>query len=271
MRRFIKKFNNSIIGKSLKAILKVLCWGVEVGIVFLAAIIIVQRFSNNEKTLAGFRIFNVATGSMEPEYAVGDILISKEKEPSQIKIGENIVYLGKSGGYEGKIITHSVIEIEQNENGEYLFHTKGKANTVEDPIVHEEQLYGVIVQNNEVLAFVCKVLTNRYGLYFVVVVPVILYFFVGFVKIQEEKMEAEREQKRLEAEKRKQHKKRKPRPVEEVEEIQPEEEVSQEQAKAPKESKKRTVKTKKQEEVIPEEETEKTKKVRTKKKPAKEE
>jgi len=262
MRRFIKKFNNSIIGKILKAILRLLWFGVEVGIIFLAVVVIVPRVTNNEKTLLGFRIFNVATGSMEPEYAVGDILISREKDPSKIKVGENIVYLGKSGGYEGKIITHSVIEIEQDEKGDYLFHTKGKANTVEDPIVHQDQLYGAIVHNNEVLAFVCKILTNRYGLYFFVMVPIILHFFVGFVKIQEEKMEAEREQRRIEAEKRKQHKKKKPKQVEEAQE---EAEILEEEVKAPKKSKSKVVNTKKKQEEISEEEPETPKKVKTKK------
>ena len=71
---------------------------------------------------------------MEPEYAVGDILITREKDPSTIKVGDNIVYLGNTGDYNGKIITHNVIKIEQNEQGEYLFHTKGIANTIEDPL-----------------------------------------------------------------------------------------------------------------------------------------
>ena len=133
---------------------------------------------------------------MEPEYAVGDILITREKDPSTIKVGDNIVYLGNTGDYNGKIITHNVIKIEQNEQGEYLFHTKGIANTIEDPIVNEKQLYGIVVQNNAVLAFICKILTNKYGLYFVVIIPIILYAFVGFVKTQGEKIEQEREEER---------------------------------------------------------------------------
>ena len=153
MRRLLKRFNNSIIGKILKAILKLLWWGIEIGIIFLAAIVIVQRVNNNDKGLLGFRIFNVATGSMEPEYAVGDVLIVREKDPSTIVVGDNIVYLGAVADYSGKIITHNVIEIEQNENGEYLFHTKGIANTIEDPIVHEDQLYGVVFYNNEFIEY----------------------------------------------------------------------------------------------------------------------
>lgn len=150
---------------------------------------------------------------MEPEYAVGDILISHEKAPEEIEIGDNIVYLGKEGGYAGKIITHAVIGIGQNEKGDYLFHTKGRANTVEDPIVHEDQLYGTIVQNNIVLAWLCKILTNRYGLYFFAIVPIILWAFIGFVKAQSEKIEQEK-QEEFERRKRQEAKRKKRRQME---------------------------------------------------------
>ena len=216
MRRFIKMLKNSLTGKILKVLFKILLWALEILIVFLALVIVTQRVTGDQKAFLGFRIYNVATGSMEPEYAVGDILISREKDPSTIKVGDNIVYLGNQGGYDGKIITHNVIQVEQNENGDYLFHTKGRANTVEDPIVHQDQLYGTIVYNNEVLAFLCKILTNRYGLYFFAIIPITLYFFIGFIKVQGEKIEAEREEKRLEEERRRKKKKAHARKVQEM-------------------------------------------------------
>ena len=202
MRKFIKKFKNSIIGKVISAIWRILWLILEIIIVFIAIVIVTQRVSNNEKAFLGFRIFSVATGSMEPQYAVGDILISREKDPSTIVVGDNIVYLGAVADYRGKIITHNVIEVEQNEEGEYLFHTKGFANNIEDPVVHEDQLYGVIFYNNEVLAFLCKILTNRYGLY-CFVVAIILYSFIGFMRNQEERIEQEKEDERQKREKQK--------------------------------------------------------------------
>ena len=201
MRKFVKKFKNSILGKILKFIFNVLKWAIELFIITIAIIIVVQRVTNNQEAFLGYRIFNVATGSMEPEYIVGDILISKEKDPSTIKVGDNIVYLGNKADYRGKIITHNVIEVEQNEKGEYLFHTKGIANTVEDPVVHEDQLYGIVVNNNEVLAFICKILTNRYGLYFFVIIPIVLSAFTAFVRAQSQQIEEERKEEAEEREK----------------------------------------------------------------------
>lgn len=211
MRTFLKKFKNSIWGKILKVLFNILKWALEITIITIALIILTQRLTNSEKSFLGFRIFDVASGSMEPDYAVGDILIVREKEPSKIVLGENIVYLGTKSDYKGRIITHRVIEIERDEKGDYLFHTKGIANTVEDPVVHEDQVYGVVIQNNIVLAKLCKILTNRYGLYFFVIIPIILYAFVEFVKIQGKKIEEERaeEAREREAEKKKEEEREK--------------------------------------------------------------
>ena len=269
MRTFIKKIKNSILGKLLKIIFKLITWAIELLIIGIAIVIVTQRFTNNEKAFLGFRIFNVATGSMEPEYAVGDILISKEKEPSEIKVGDNIVYLGNKADYNGKIITHNVIEIEKDENGDYLFHTKGRANTVEDPIVHEDQIYGTVVQNNEVLAWLCRILTNRYGLYFFVIIPIILYSFIGFVKVQDEKMKEEKELKRLEKEKRKKKKQEEILEEEDIEEVdEVDEEIEAEESQEEEEVVEKPKKTKKKaskKEEEPEEVTETTKKTRKKK------
>lgn len=201
MRKIRKLFKNSILGKILKVIWKIIKLLIELFIVFIALVIITQKVTNNEHSFLGFRIFNVATGSMEPQYMVGDILISKERDPKEIKVGDNIVYMGTVGEYNGRIITHKVIDITYDENGDCLYHTKGIANTVEDPVVTEKQLFGEVVHSNIVLAWICKIVTNRYGLYFFIMIPIIIYAFTEFLKIQGEKVEQERKDKEEESEK----------------------------------------------------------------------
>lgn len=265
MRKFIKNLKNSIIWKILKILFTLVKWAIEIVIIGIAIIIITQRVTNSQKAFLGIRIFDVATGSMEPEYAVGDVLIVKEKDPSTIVVGDNIVYLGNTADYKGKIITHNVIEVEQNEEGEYLFHTKGIANTVEDPIVHEDQLYGIVIQNNKVLAFICKILLNKYGLYFFVIIPLILYAFIEFVRAQGERMEQEREEererRRLEQEKKTQKGNKKTRKVETqdaevLEEI--EEEIIAPKKRTSKTTTKKKVEVEEKVETEPEQEIKKT-------------
>ena len=88
----VKKLKNN---KTLKIIMNIIR---VIIIVILAAFVLVvcmQRFSNNKLSLLNHRLFAVVTGSMEPKYKVGDVLISKDIDPSKIKVGDTVVYNSK--------------------------------------------------------------------------------------------------------------------------------------------------------------------------------
>ena len=117
--------------------------------------------------------FVVATGSMVPKYNVGDVLISKEIPPEEIKVGDDIVYTGKEGSFKDKVVTHQVIFIEKD-NENYRIKTKGIANTGEDPEITQEQVMGKIIYKFKILTFMQKLVANNYIFYFVVFVPIVL-------------------------------------------------------------------------------------------------
>ena len=75
-------------------------------IICFVLVVCLQRFSKNEISVFNLRMFTVASGSMVPKYKIGDVLISKETDPSKIKIGDAVTYLGKSGDFKGKVVTH---------------------------------------------------------------------------------------------------------------------------------------------------------------------
>ena len=102
-------------------------------------------------------MFTVASGSMVPKY----------------KIGDAVTYLGKSGDFKGKVVTHEVIQIEKDTDGKYLFHTKGIANLVEDPVVSQEQIYGVVVYKPIILSWLYGLISNKFAFYCLIIVPLI--------------------------------------------------------------------------------------------------
>lgn len=168
--------------KILRSIYNVIYTLLVIIVLAILIVVILQRVSNNTITVAGIRMFNIVTESMVPKYEVGDILISKSIEPENIKEGDDIVYIGKGGSFEGKIVTHQVVGIE-NEKGEYKFHTKGIANEIEDPLVSQEQVYGKIIYKIHSLSFISKIINNLYTFYFVIFVPIVLLIFLEIVKI----------------------------------------------------------------------------------------
>lgn len=176
-------------------------------VLLILIVVILQRASNNTLSLGGFRIFNIVTKSMVPKYEVGDILVSKSIEPKDIKVGDDVVYQGKEGSFAGKIVTHQVVNIEE-ENGSYKFHTKGLANTEEDPLVSQEQIAGKVVYKIKTISFISKIINNLYSFYFVIFIPMALLIFIeirrtiiSFRKPKEKDLNKDEEEKKEKDEK----------------------------------------------------------------------
>lgn len=158
-------------------------------VICFVLIVCMQRFSNNRLSFFNYRLFTVVSGSMEPSYEIGDVLIAKEKEASKIKIGDTISYLGSIGQFTDIVITHRVIDIDVKD-GKYYFHTKGDANLIEDPlVVSEDKLYGVVIYKASLLSNVYRLVATQTGMFIFVVIPILYIIgseFVGFLLEKEE-------------------------------------------------------------------------------------
>ena len=220
----------------IKIILNIL---LTIFVILFLLMVCLQRFTNNEISFLNYRMFTVASGSMAPEYEVGDVLIARETKEEDIKVGDSVSYLGEKGSFNGKVVTHEVIKIEKDVDGKYIFHTKGKANLVEDPPVYYHQIYGVIVWNPKLLSFIYKVINTKYGLFIFVILPIFYIIGSEILSAMLEKEEERREQ--LRQRKKKEQKVEK----EEVKEEPKKEEVKEEKKTTPKKTTKKSTSIKK--------------------------
>lgn len=166
--------------KIIKTVLIILYQILVIMALILTMVIVLQRISANNQSIGGYKIFRVITGSMEPEYEVGEVIISKEVNPKDIKVGDDIVYLGRVGEYSGKIIMHNVVAIDTDENGDLIFHAKGlQSNSVEDPQITEDQIYGVVTYTSSILTILYDLATNIYSI-FAIVIILALNVFIAF-------------------------------------------------------------------------------------------
>lgn len=169
----------NIIWKIIKGITTIL-------VVLIVLTIFLQRFSNNKLTLGGFSIYTVVTESMVPKYKVGDMLLSRRTDPDTLKVGDDVTYLGSEGDFSGKIVTHQIIQIE-GEGVNKVFHTKGIANMIEDPPITGTQIYGKVITKLTILSLITKVIGNIYGMFFCVIVPVVILIFSVIVDVANDK------------------------------------------------------------------------------------
>ena len=193
MADFKNKIKELKENKILGIILKVIKVCFAIMMVTFILMVLLQRVSNNRVSLFNLRIFTVVSGSMEPKYKIGDVLISMETKPEDIKVGDTISYIGERGTVAGKIITHQVESIDKDLNNKYVFHTKGLANDISDIYpVTEDQVYGVVIYKVFLLSLVYKVIGTTWGLFVFVVIPLLYIVGSEMIEIMLEKEEERR-------------------------------------------------------------------------------
>ncbi len=154
----------------MKKALKILRWIVTCFLVFILALTILQKVTNNKIALGNVYIFQVVSESMLPKYHAGDIIVVKKENASSLKIGDDITYLGEKNELKGLTITHRIINIRK-EKEKYFFTTKGTANEFEDPEITEDSVYGKVVYHTLIFSLIGRAMTNVV-LYYIMFVAV---------------------------------------------------------------------------------------------------
>lgn len=160
----------------MKMVIKFIKFFATVILVMLLAVIIVQRVSKNNIALGGFRVFLIVSESMAPDYLIGDILISHNLPAKDIELGDRITYLGKDGPMRGLIVTHTVMDMRE-ENGEHFFTTQGLQNDIADPEISEKDVYGKVVYRTVIFSFFGRLMNNAYAYYGIFLVIGILFSY----------------------------------------------------------------------------------------------
>ena len=136
------KKHGSVLGKILNIFLTVIL----ILLVVLIAFIMFMRISGKTPNIAGYMVFRVSTGSMEPDLMVGDVILSKSVDnPEDLKIGDVVTYQGIVGNYKDKLITHEIVQEPYYDNGTCYVVTQGIANYESDPPVSTENIVGIMV------------------------------------------------------------------------------------------------------------------------------
>ena len=175
MKIIINKWKELCENKCFRFIKRIISILISAIFFLMLLVIVVQRVTGNKFNLFGYGIYTVASGSMEPEYHVKDLILAEKKDPKDINIGDDIVYLGNKESVKGKIVTHRVINKYDDGNNQYRFYTKGIANNLSDPELDESQILGVVKTKLHVLSFCSHIINNTYGFIFVIIIPFILF------------------------------------------------------------------------------------------------
>ena len=166
-------------------------WSV-VSTVLIVLIVLCAAFLMGSR-LMGYSIYNVISGSMEPEYSVGDLLYVKEVDPEEIKVGDPITFVLNE---DLVVATHRVVRIDEKNQH---FYTKGDANeTADAQPVHFKNVLGVPQFSIPKLGYVSDFIQNPPGMYIAIAVGVVLIVLVFLPDFSKKKEDPEKEKAEVE-------------------------------------------------------------------------
>ena len=121
---------------------------------------------------------------MEPNINPNDVIIDLTiKNPDDIHIGDVITFTSTYSLTKGMVITHRVID-KKEENGEWMFYTKGDANLSPEPVPAPfANIHGKVLFKIPQLGLLQKFLATKGGWLIVVVIPALIVIISDVMKL----------------------------------------------------------------------------------------
>ncbi|MBQ3009153.1 MAG: signal peptidase I [Oscillospiraceae bacterium] len=149
----------------------------------LAILLVGMRF-------AGYKVFTVLSGSMEPAYHTGSVIYVKEVDYTQLQAGDVITFMIS----EDMVATHRIVGVVPDEEDPSVlrYRTKGDANDSEDgTLVHYKNIIGSPVFTIPYLGYVASYIQSPPGSYIAIAAAafILMLTFIPdlFAKDEEEK------------------------------------------------------------------------------------
>ncbi len=194
------KFQNSLFGKFYYKILKkplkfigsIFSWTIILILIIVSVFLAYYFIASNIYSAKGagyepaVSLYTIVSPSMVPNINVYDVvLVNKVRDPSEIEKGDIISY-NSSDFREGEVIsvTHRVVDVMIDNNGNYSYITKGDNNYTRDPVpVNYSSIIGEVSLRIPRLGEVQFFLASEIGWIIVVIIPALFVIIKAVIRI----------------------------------------------------------------------------------------
>ncbi len=155
------------------------CVGMGLSIGLFAMVVLIGALAIVAPAATGSTPLTVLTGSMQPAYPPGTLIIVKPINAADIRIGDPITYQIESG--KPAVVTHRVISVTSGSDGSASFITQGDANNAPDgkPVI-PEQIRGKVWYALPYLGFVNSALNGEARAWLIPMIAGGLFVYVGY-------------------------------------------------------------------------------------------
>ncbi|MBM7588113.1 signal peptidase [Bacillus pakistanensis] len=147
----------------------------------LAIIVISSKASGGEPTVFGHQMKVVLSGSMEPTFKTGSIIVIKPSaDGSQYKKGDVITFKEK----DNKIITHRITEVKKA-NNQVMYTTKGDNNAGADlnPVLSQNVIGKYADITIPYVGYLLDYANSKLGAALLLIIPGLILFIYSIFSI----------------------------------------------------------------------------------------
>ena len=162
---------------NVKKIISTLLTVVFVFAVCFCFFVAIQSITRGYVSLGKTSFFRVITGSMEPSISVGELIMTDNINIEEVKVGDVVCFHLRASNMYGAVITHRVVDVFFDEDGQVRLTTRGDANlSIDAEFVTSENFIGKMVWSSgksaasNIIAF----LSSSAGFFTCIVIPCIL-------------------------------------------------------------------------------------------------
>lgn len=190
LNKIILAIKSTYLYKMISKFLSVICTIILIVLLIVGAFMFYFNIKSNAYTKKGidytapFGLYTIISGSMEPNVSVYDVVIAVDEDISKIKVGDVVTFISNWEINFGLTVTHRVIAVNKNENGEYQLITKGDNNGSPDGgVVTQRNLIGRVVGRIPSLGRLQFFLATKMGWFLIVFIPALAIIIFDMIKI----------------------------------------------------------------------------------------
>lgn len=165
--------------EKIKKIISIIVLIIILPILFVNIVILIDSVIHPDEIpgFLGYKPFIVLSGSMKNEINAGDLVLTKEIDSENLKIGDIISF--KNDEF---VVTHRIVDIV-NENGEKKFITKGDNNDANDPeSVKQENIEGIYISKVSGLGNVAMFIQTPTGIIISLSIPLAILLCINLIQ-----------------------------------------------------------------------------------------
>ena len=147
-----------------------------------------------------YKIFFVTSGSMEPTISTGSMVVSKPRDT--YKVGDIITFTNIGSSKPSDTTTHRIIKVDQGENKNPSYFTRGDANNSDDSgSLSSDRIIGRMIFSVPLIGYLVGYIKTLPGLIFIIIIPATIIVFEEVKKIRSEAKKIIKRRKNIKKEK----------------------------------------------------------------------